>query len=135
LDNAIAFLAANGLLDGRSIPQKLLLKLAACLHLRDWEEAGVNHLISRSLPSFEDAWKDFVTAPLSGDGRYPTLAERVFGLPLWHGAWRSPGVRADVMVSNLSPNDVVDDLADLLFQFRHMVDEHGPSGSEEDSNG
>ena len=111
------------------------MKLSACFRLFEWEQAGVAHLIRPPLPTADEAWDDLLTPPRAGVERFPDLAKRVFSVHLWHGAWQSPGTRADVMLSKLSANDVLDELADLLFQFRRLVDENRPSGPEEDSNG
>lgn len=133
VDGAIAILRAAGV--KQPISKAFFLKLAACFRLYEWEQAGVARLVRPPLPTSDEAWDDLLTAPRTGVERFPDLATRVFAVNLWHGAWQSPSARADVMVSNVSANDVLDEMAHLLFQFRHLIDEHRPSGSEEDSNG
>lgn len=135
LDGAIAVLRLAGLADGPSAPIRLLLKVAACFRLYEWERASIRHLIRPPLPSSHDAWQDLLTAPRTGQERFPDLAKQVFGASWRHLAWPSRGTGADVIVSNVSATAVIDELAELLLQFRHLVDEHRPSGPEEDIHG
>jgi hypothetical protein len=138
LDGALAVLRAIGVYgtgsSSRPIPQSFALKLAACVRLAQWEEAGIAAALPAGLPTSGEVWDDLITSPRTGKERFPgrELAMQVFRLRLGQMAWHPPTPSADVVVGDLSGPELVDELAALLFQFRHLVDQHRPDMPEKE---
>jgi hypothetical protein len=138
LDGAITLLTRAGLsaeLQAGRVPQSFLLKLAACVRIYQWEQAKLTRHLPSALPTSAEVWDDLLAAPRTGYERFPAkeLASKVFGVWFSEMAWMPPSPAADLVVSGLGAgDDVMDELAHLLFEFRHLVKQHRPERPEEE---
>ena len=136
VDGAVAVLRRAGLFGKgaptQRVPESFLLKLAACMRIYEWEQAKLIKHLPAGLPSSAEVWKDLLNT--GGAERFPgrELARQVFFAWFRHMAWTTPLVpRCDVVVGGIRGEGVIDELAELLVKFRHLVEQPRPGGPEE----
>ena len=110
-----------------------LVKLAAALRLDRWENAGLTPLLRQPLPAAGEVFEDLCRHPAGGEAQaHPAerTAARVLAAYLFEMAWRplgDPTAAADVVVSSVDGSDLLDPVAELLWQFRHLPGDEGNS--------
>ncbi len=101
-----------------------LRKLTAAIRLSLWESSGLDKHIKRPLPKSDDVLADLCRNRNPEQERFPAgqVGRDVFGAWLWEMAWRPlDGSAADVVINAVDGNAVLDPVAELIWQFRHLV--------------
>ena len=108
--------------DPMPLPLSLLLKVASYVRLLRWERAGQINDIP-GLPAAQDVLDDVLTVPSAGESRLDaeTLAGDVFGAWFRRMSWHGPAPAADVVLRGNDPQAVLDELAQLLWNFRELI--------------
>lgn len=141
LDGALAVLRHAGVMvrgtPTLTVPETFVLKLAACLRIYEWEQANLLSRLPPGLPSSAEVWADLLDAGQTRRERFPAreLARQVFSAWFWHMSWTTPPLapRCDVVVRGVRGGEhLVDELAELLVKFRHLVEQRRPERPEEE---
>ncbi|MGB7159155.1 MAG: hypothetical protein WBD40_13890 [Tepidisphaeraceae bacterium] len=104
------------------LPLDLLLKVASYVRLLRWERAAqINDM--PGLPAAQTVLDDFATVPSGGEYRLDAkvLAGDMFGAWFRRMSWDSPVPAADVVLRGNDPEAVLDELAQLLWNFRELA--------------
>lgn len=113
----------------------LLLELAAVIHLREWETAGLVEFIDLGLPSVDEAIEQIATKLENGFVNFASIDSA----SLWHRvnaiwcgsiAWEGEAVLgAKIAISPIHEDDLLDALADFLWTNRraHISEGHDTS--------
>lgn len=100
-----------------------LMKLVAAIRLHQWEKADIkNHLLGE-LPASAEVYADLRHRPRSRDEEHPAgpTVAKVLGTWLRQMAWKPlAGSTGDVVINSRDGEDIVDAVAELLLQLRHL---------------
>ncbi len=110
--------------DGRrppvSLSADLLLKISAWVRLYQWEREGVRPWLRTDLPPAHDVLEDVLEGTKGFSGR--ALSQAVMRAQLLQLACsRRLAVRSDVVVAPAAAVQVLDAVADFLWQVRHLA--------------
>jgi hypothetical protein len=118
------FLKSAGVEPGTSFPRTALFKLGLCCRLAYWEEIGMTSDIDDDLPSSREVFAD-VIAQLSGETtqfELLQLSQRVHCFALRRLTWpQTSGAPTFVLDDKSNPSDFLDSVAELLWDYRHLV--------------
>lgn len=104
------------------LPLDLVLKLAACLWLQQWEDAKLRPHVRCALPAAAAARASLRFGGHDEPQRAWELSGRVLGTFLREMAWERAGSRADVVVNAVGTDDEpLDRLAAFLWRHRHAA--------------
>lgn len=113
--------------------QGFLLNLAAALRLVRWENSRLRPYLPSSLPTPADAFRNLVPprdegAKSDGTEIVPAISADVFRT--WmerfcHSGQTSIGVDVVLELDGTSENDLLDSLADFLWEHRHLASPEG----------
>jgi len=120
-DLLAAYLRAVGLEPGTSFSQDTLLRLAAYFRLRNWETAGV--IADSMLPTSDEVFADVLDKLEGRPTRFDTreLCKRVHLFGLRGLTWPQTSSKPFTLVDQSTPADLLDSIAGLLWQFRHLT--------------
>ncbi len=104
-----------------AVPLEVILKAAALMRLLQWESAGAPPA-GDALPSSQELRDDLAKLPDTERFEARRISRDVLGIWMSTMSWRALRPGADVIVRDVQPQSVADELAQLLWQFRHLLD-------------
>jgi hypothetical protein len=107
--------------DPVSVPLGLMLKAAGLMRALQWQKAlpdGTGNQLADPQALLDNLPKVGHEQHLDGDQVARESFGRWFGTMSWFRLRRG----ADVLIKNVQPQPVADELANLLWQFRHLLD-------------
>lgn len=105
----------------QTVPLSLMLKAAAFMRLRQWEKAGQVSAVGDAVPDPAALLADLHKSPKDQRFDAKAVARQVLGVWLARMGWASLVRECDVLVRDVEPGLVVDALAQLLWQCRHLA--------------
>ena len=104
-----------------AVPLEVILKAAAIMRLVQWQSAGAPPA-GYELPSPQELLDDLAKLPDTERFEARRISRDVLGVWMSTMSWRALRPGADVIVRDVQPQSVADELAQLLWQFRHLLD-------------
>jgi len=112
-----------------SLSPAFLLEVAAVLRLQDWERAGLTQWVPEVLPTARDMARQLMArleaAPdsfgLDEELAASALFTQLGSVWIRHFSWDAPRILGVDIVVREDSNDLLEELADLIWQHRHLM--------------
>jgi hypothetical protein len=118
------FLNSTGVEPGSSLPRNAVLKLGVYCRLQFWEDIGLTADAAVELPSAHAVFADLV-AELEGESpQFETaaLCRQVHMFAMQRLTWPQSGAPAFTLDDRAHSSDVLDCVAELLWNHRHLAE-------------
>ena len=111
----------------QGLPRTFLLEFAAVAQLKHWEFQGLGDLLPPDVPRAAEASRDLYHRATTDPGQFwhddeSPLSRQVMQIWIEHFHWLEPGlVEAEVIVGHADEDQLIEALAQLLWQNRHVT--------------